>query len=140
MLNIIIINNNLKLLLIILIILIILIMDLENNIKQWVSLDNQQKKMNEQIKIIRDKKNSITNDIITTFQERNINSPVINISDGKLSLVESQQVNALSLKFLLECFNEYFNNEQESIQLIEFIKNKRTYTTVNNIKRMYNKD
>ena len=115
-------------------------MDLENNIKQWVSLDNQQKKMNEQIKIIRDKKNSITNDIITTFQERNINSPVINISDGKLSLVESQQVNALSLKFLLECFNEYFNNEQESIQLIEFIKNKRTYTTVNNIKRMYNKD
>ena len=111
-------------------------MNLENNIKQWVTLDNQQKKMNEEIKIIRDKKNSLTNDIISTFKERNINSPIINISDGKLSLIETQHANVISFKFLLDSFKEYFKDEEEAQKLLDFVKNKRTFTNVSSIKKL----
>ena len=115
-------------------------MDLEESIKLWVVLDNQQKKINEQIKEIRDKKNDLTNSIITNFSDRNIKSPIINISDGKLSLIETQQANVISFKFLLDSFKEYFKDEEEAQKLLEFVKNKRTFTNVSSIKRIYNKE
>ena len=115
-------------------------MTLEENIKKWVVLDNKQKKLNEEVKDLRNKKNDLTNNIITNFSERNIKSPIIKINDGKLSLVESQHANVLSFKFLYEIFIEYFNNEKEAVKLLDFIKNKRTFTNVKSIKRIYNKD
>ena len=115
-------------------------MTLEENIKKWVVLDNKQKKINEEIKEIREKKNELTSNIITNFSERNIKSPVINISDGKLSLVETQTANVISFKFLLDCFKEYLKNEEEALKLLEFVKNKRTYSNVSSIKRFYNKE
>ena len=115
-------------------------MSLEENIKKWVVLDNQQKKLNEQVKKIRDQKNNLTSDIITNFSEKNIKSPIIKISDGRLSLIETQQPNVISYKFLLDSFKEYFNNENDANKLLEFIKNRRTFTNVSSIKRLYNKE
>tara|TARA_X000000368_G_C23053320_1_gene722577 strand:+ start:3158 stop:3505 length:348 start_codon:yes stop_codon:yes gene_type:complete len=115
-------------------------MSLEKNIQNWVVLDNQQKKLNEQVKKIRDQKNNLTSDIITNFSEKNIKSPIIKISDGRLSLIETQQPNVISYKFLLDSFKEYFNNENDANKLLEFIKNRRTFTNVSSIKRLYNKE
>lgn len=115
-------------------------MSLEKNIQNWVVLDNQQKKLNEQLKKIRDQKNNLTSDIITNFSEKNIKSPIIKISDGRLSLIETQQPNVISYKFLLDSFKEYFNNENDANKLLEFIKNRRTFTNVSSIKRLYNKE
>ena len=114
-------------------------MSVEKNIKDWVILDNQQKKINEQIKSIRDKKNSLSTDIMNHFNERNLNNPIINISDGKLSFTETKVANVLTYKFLEDCLNEYFKDDTPK-ELLKFIKNKRTYTTSNSIKRVYNKE
>ena len=78
-------------------------MSLEENIKNWVVLDNLHKKLNAQVKEIRDKKTDLTGNIITNFSEKNIDSPIIKISDGKLSLIETQHANVISFKFLLDC-------------------------------------
>ena len=82
----------------------------------------------------------IIDEIETNFSERNIKSPIINISDGKLSLIETQHANVISFKFLLDSFKEYFEDEQEAQKLLEFVKNKRTFTNVSSIKRIYNKE
>lgn len=112
-------------------------MSLENNIKEWVILDNESKNLNEKIKEIRDKKNNLSNSILEYCNEKNIN-PTINISDGRLKLISTQQGNIISLKFLLECFNEFFNDEKKADELLDFIKSKRTFTNVQSIKRIYN--
>ena len=114
-------------------------MDLEESIKKWVVLDNQHKKLNEQVKELRDTKNNLTEIIITKFSDKNIKSPIIKISDGKLSLIETQHANVLSYKFLLDTFKEYFEDDKEANKLLEFIKTKRTYTNMSSIKRIYNK-
>ena len=115
-------------------------MSIEKNIKEWVILDNQQKKINEQIKLIRDKKNGLSTDIMNHFNEKNLSNPTINISDGKLSFTETKVANVLTYKFLEDCLNEYLKDEDAVKELLRFIKNKRTYTTSNSIKRVYNKE
>ena len=115
-------------------------MSLEENIKKWVVLDNQQKKLNEQVKDLRDKKNDLTTNIITNFSDKNIKSPIIKISDGRLSLIETQHANVMSFKFLLDSFKEYFDDEKEANKLLDFVKSKRTFTNVSSIKRIYNKE
>ncbi len=120
-------------------------MDIQDKIKKWVSLDNNQKKLASQIKILRDEKSELTNDIISFFDSKNLACPIINISDGKLNVIEVKQPNVLSYKFLAECFKNFFrnnesNNSSSNIDdlLLEFIKSQRTYNNIKNIKRVYN--
>jgi len=115
-------------------------MSLEENIKKWVVIDNQHKKLNEQIKDVREIKNNLTHNIIEKFADKNLKSPVIKISDGKLSLIETQQANVISFKFLLDCFNEYFDDEKQALKVLNFVKAKRTFTNTSSIKRDYNKE
>ena len=115
-------------------------MNIEDSIKKWVVLDNQQKKLNSQIATLRDEKNELTKNIISYYDSRNANYPNINISDGKLSFIEQKQVVALSIKFLEQCFEEFFEKfDSNSIkeELIEFIKSKRTHNIFTNIRRVY---
>lgn len=114
-------------------------MSLEKNIQNWVILDNKQKILSEQLKSIRDKKNEITCTITDYYISNNITAPTIKISDGKLNLTEMKVANILSYKFLEDCFDEYFENSEKSKELLAFIKNKRSYTVTNTIKRLYNK-
>tara|TARA_Y100000022_G_C13208939_1_gene356544 strand:- start:339 stop:683 length:345 start_codon:yes stop_codon:yes gene_type:complete len=114
-------------------------MILENNIKKWVSLDNNYKKISNDLKKIRDQKNEINNEIIDYFSNNNLKFPNINISDGKLSFSQIKQPNLLTYKFLESCLSEYFNNDETVNEIIDFIKKRRVYTEQIVIKRTYNK-
>ena len=116
-------------------------MTLENNIKNWVILDNNHKKLNEQLKEIRDKKNELNDIIINNFNNNNITSPTINISDGKLNIIKTKIANVLTYKYLEEFLNKYFDNNSDKVKdIMEFIKNKRTFSETTTIKRFYNKE
>uniref|UniRef100_A0A6C0KTG9 Uncharacterized protein n=1 Tax=viral metagenome TaxID=1070528 RepID=A0A6C0KTG9_9ZZZZ len=114
---------------------------IQNSIKTWVALDNQYKKLYSQISLLREEKNNIEEQIFNYYDSKNANYPLINISDGKLSLTQMKQYNMLSFKFLEDCFKEFFTDYEncKSIEneLIEFIKSKRTFKTNNLIKRTY---
>lgn len=115
--------------------------DIQNGIKRWVVLDNQYKKLYSQISLLRKEKNVIEDHIFNYYDFKNSKYPLINISDGKLSLTHLKQCNMLSYKFLEDCFKEFFkdyeNNKSIENELIEFIKSKRTFKTNNIIKRSY---
>jgi hypothetical protein len=120
-------------------------MSIEDKIKKWVALDNQVKHLQNQMQLLKDEKNELTNSLINHFDNANKKYPIINISDGKLSFIEIKQPNALSYKFLEYCLIDYFknnannaNNANNNIKLImELIKSKRTYTLNKTIKRVY---
>jgi len=118
-------------------------MNIEDSIKKWVILDNQYRNLTSQIIKLRDEKNDLTKNIISYYDLKNAKYPNINISDGKLNFIEQKQPNALSLKFLEQCFDEFFEDyDSVSIkeELIEFIKSKRTHNISTNIRRVYNKN
>lgn len=115
-------------------------MSIEEKIKLWVVLDNKYKKYNEEMKKIRNEKTSLTDYMINYFEEKNMKFPNINISDGKLNLSQVNIANPISVKFLEECFNEYFENKSETKELINFIKSKRVYNKNQYLRRVYNKE
>jgi len=120
-------------------------MNLEEQIKKWIILDNKHQKLNEEILKIKNEKNDIFINIQNFFIQHNIKSHKIKISDGYLNFMEIKQPNAISFKFLENCFEEYFNNLNDDnrinnidIQnLLIFIKNKRTFKSISFIKRNY---
>ena len=116
-------------------------LDIQTSIKKWVGLDNQYKKLYTQISLLREEKNNIEEHIFNYYDSKNASYPLINISDGKLSLTHLKQYNMLSYKFLEDCFKEFFkdyeNNKSIENELMEFIKSKRTFKTNSFIKRSY---
>lgn len=116
-------------------------LDIQSSIKKWVALDNQYKKLYSQISLLREEKNNIEEHIFNYYDSKNASYPLINISDGRLSLAQFKQYNVLSYKFLEDCCKEFFkdyeNNKSIEKELIEFIKSKRTFKTNNLIKRTY---
>ena len=114
-------------------------MNLENNIKKWVNLDNNYRKISNDLKKIRDEKNALNDEIIDYFNINNLKFPNINISDGKLNFSKIKQANLLTYKFLENCLNEYFNNDETVNEIIDFIKKKRIYSEQTVIRRIYNK-
>lgn len=116
-------------------------MSVEEKIKKWVVLDNQIKQLLSQIQLLKDEKNDLTNNLIEHFDNANKKYPIINISGGKLSFIIVKQPNALSYKFLEQCFSDYFKNNKNDSNgnlLLEYIKSNRTYSINKTIKRVYN--
>ena len=115
-------------------------MSLESNIKEWVMLDNQHRKVNEQVKNIREKKTTLSTDILNYVTEKQLSESTIKISDGKLNFVETKQTNPLTYKFLTDCAAEYFKDDNVAKEFVDFIKSKRLVSNVQSIKRLYNKE
>ena len=115
-------------------------MDIQENIKKWVKLDNDSKKLAQSIKELREEKNNISSNLFDYFSNNNMKPPNVNISDGKLGFVEVNTANVLSYKFLEECLNEYFEESLKTKEILDFIKSKRTYSKNKIIRRVYNKE
>ena len=121
-----------------------LYMGIEEQIKRWVTLDNQLKQLQSQIQALKDEKLDLTNSLITHFDSLDKKYPIININDGRLSFIQVKQPNALSYKFLEQCLIEYFSKNSNDTNsatvklLLDYIKSKRTYTMNKTIKRVNN--
>ena len=78
-------------------------MNIDNEIKKWVQYDNKILKLKEEISSIMKEKNTINNNILDYINNNNLDNCTINISDGKLKVIEIKQQSCLSLKFIREC-------------------------------------
>jgi|TARA_X000000368_G_scaffold271139_1_gene214953 Zn/Cd-binding protein ZinT len=113
-------------------------MELQKIIKDWVLLDNRYKKILDDNKEIRNEKKKLNDKIFAYFNNNNYTTfPKINISDGKLEFVEQKQYDVLTYTYLQKCLNEYFNDTEEVMNIMTYIKKKRDYSINKLIKRTY---
>lgn len=113
-------------------------MSFEENIQSWVILDNKIKKINEETRELRNKKNLLENNILEHIKSNNLQNATIKISDGKLSFGVTKQSSLLSLKFVKECLSNCINNNDQVDKIMDYIKNQRTIKENEEIKRVYN--
>jgi hypothetical protein len=110
-------------------------MNFENKIQQWVSIDNEIKILNEKVKLLRDSRNHLSQNIIIYANEKNISNSTIKISDGKLKFTNIKIQEPLTFKYIENTLAEIITNESQLKYIIEYLKNKRTSKMVSEIKR-----
>jgi len=112
-------------------------MNFEQQIQQWVTIDNQMKILNDKMKELREKKNLITEQINTHIETSQLSNASVNISDGQLRFIRVKETQQLTFKYLENCLSEIIKNEDQVKKIIEYIKNKRESKYVAEIKRLY---
>ena len=113
-------------------------MNFENQIQQWVSLDNQLKKLSEQTKELRDKRNTISDDITSYVNSHNMTNSVVQISDGKIKFANTRVPEPLTFKYLEKTLAEIIKNESQVKLIVEHLKQKRIVKNIPELKRIYN--
>lgn len=115
-------------------------MSFEQNIQQWVSIDNQMKLLSDKMKALREKKtelsDQINNHIETNFPEGTNAS--VKISDGHIKFMKVKETQVLTFKYLETCLSEIIKNEEQVKKIVDYIKDKREIKYVPEIKRYYN--
>jgi hypothetical protein len=113
-------------------------MSFENQIQQWVQLDNQLKQLNEKTKELRDKRNILEQNITNHAFSNNLSNSTVQISDGKLKFVNTKIQEPLTFKYLEKTLSEVIKNESQVKLIMEHIKQKRSTKIVPEIKRFSN--
>ena len=108
--------------------------NLIDNIKNWITLDNDVKNLQQQIKIKRKEKKKYTNLLVDTMKTNSID--VFDINDGKLLYTRNKIKTPLSKKHLISSISKFFDDDTTTIDnLCNFILNTREEKIKENIKR-----
>jgi hypothetical protein len=101
----------------------------EQYTQQWIIIDNKLKALNEQIKELREKRNSLNDNLI----KYSINN---NNNNNKLKFVNTKVYEPLTFKYLEKSLGEIIKNDLQVKLIVEQLKIRRTYKNVTEIKRI----
>ena len=110
-------------------------MNFENQLQQWVQIDNQLKQLNDKTKELRDKRNSLEQNITNHAFTNNLSDSTVKISDGRLRFVNTKVQEPLTFKYLEKTLGEIIKDESKVKLIMEHIKQKRAVKIVPEIKR-----
>jgi len=113
-------------------------MSFEGQIQQWVQIDNQLKQLNEKTKELRDKRNSLEQNITTHAFSNNLSDSTVKISDGRLKFINTKVQEPLTFRYLEKTLSEIVKNESQVKLMMEHIRQKRAVKIVPEIKRFSN--
>ena len=110
----------------------------EDNIKQWVSIDNELKNINQKAKILRDQKNNLSQSITNYATNHKLLTSVIQISDGKLKFGNNKLQEPLTFKYLEKCLFDLYQDNEKVNSILNYIKQNRESKNISEIKRFNN--
>jgi len=113
-------------------------MSFEQNIQQWVSIDNQIKLLNDKIYELREKKSQLGENITNYVEQNNLRNSTVQISDGKLRFVNTKVTSPLTFKYVEKSLGEIIKNHTQVKKIVEYLKEKRDSKVVPEIKRISN--
>lgn len=109
----------------------------EQQIQQWVSLDNQYKLYSDKMRELREKKHELTESILKNAEKNDLTT--VKITDGKLKFTSTKVSQAITFKYLEKSLGEVIKNENQAKQIIDYLKRNRESKVVAEIKRFNDK-
>lgn len=113
-------------------------MSFENQIQQWVKIDDQVKLLNEQIKQLREERNKLEQNITNYASSNNLSNSTFKINDNKLKFVNTKVIEPLTLRYLEKTLSGVIKNETQVKLIMEHIRQNRNIKIVPEIKRFSN--
>jgi len=113
-------------------------MSFETNVQQWIQLDNQLKKLNDQVKHLREQRNTLEDKLTTSAKINNMENSTIQLNQDKLKFVDTKVPEPITFKYLEKTLGEIIKDDTKVRLIMEHIKQKRAVKIVPEIKRFYN--
>ena len=110
----------------------------DKQVYKWIEIDNKIKKINAELKTLREGKNDIETSIMETVNNKKLLNTSLALPDGRLRFVETKTTNPISLTFIEKCLNELIPNKSQVQHILKYMKDKREIKTNPEIKRYYN--
>ena len=110
----------------------------DKQIQKWIEFDNKLKKMNSEIKTMRESKNDIEASIMEIVNNKKLLNTSVATADGRLRFIETKTSTPLSLAFIEQCMHEIIPNKSQVQHILKYIKEKREIKINPEIKRYYN--
>ena len=97
--------------------------DLKTNVKEYLDIDDQIKALNKAVKARRDRKKKLSESILKTMKQFEINN--MNTSNGKLVYSVTKTKEPLNRKSLTRTLNIYFGSSDKANELSKFVMENR---------------
>ena len=111
--------------------------ELLNNVRNWITIDNEIRTLQKEQKIRREKKKAISENLIEFMKNNEIDCFAIN--DGNLSYVKRNVKKPINKKNLLEILAKYFDGDLlKANDMNEFIMDNREEYVKESIQRRVN--
>ena len=109
------------------------------NVKSWLTIDNEIRALQKEIKERRKMKKQLTTDLMSTMKTNDIDA--LNVPDGELIYNKTKTKAPLSKKHLLSSLGQYFKGDQRMIdELSKFIMESRAEKEKESIRRKIKKN
>lgn len=115
-------------------------MSLEENIKQWVRVDDQIKSISDKVKELKEVKNKLEDNIIVYVEKNNLDNATAKITGGKLKFITTKQTAPLTLKYVEECLSKNIADKEQVNQIMTCIRDEREVKYTKDIKRYFDKE
>ena len=112
-------------------------MSFSDTIKEWVSIDNEIKDLNIQLKQKREQRNNVLESILEYKNRNNLGGKMIKYNNETLRFTTNRQYQSITYEFIRTCLNELIKDEEQVGLIINYMKEKRNYKNVEDIKRFY---
>jgi hypothetical protein len=107
-----------------------------HNIQKWVALDNSLKTMNQKVKMVREAKQNITEQICHYIHSENIQHKKIEISNREsLKVYNKNEYNPLTFSYIEECLTKLLPEKEDVEYIIQYLKENRKVTQSLDIRR-----
>lgn len=113
---------------------------LDKNIQEWVTLDNEHKALNNRLKLVRERKHQLEEQLFQHEQFASLN-PLSNkdisirISDGILKFTKTKITAPLTFTYIKQTLGEIIKNKEQMETILSYLKCKRETKIVPEIKR-----
>lgn len=99
---------------------------LVKTIKEWMSIENEMKQFQKEIKVRREKKKELSQKLVDIMKKNEIDC--FDISEGKIIYTKNNVKTALNKTHILESLNTYFSNNPavKPDEVTNFILDKRS--------------
>ena len=109
------------------------------NVKSWLTIDNEIRALQKEIKERRKMKKQLTTELMSTMKTNEIDA--LNVPDGELIYNKTKTKAPLSKKHLLSSLGQYFKGDQRMIdELSKFIMESRAEKEKESIRRKIKKN
>ena len=110
-------------------------MSFESAVQEWIEIDQELQKINEQTKQLRLKRIELDKQITTYSSERG--TRMFKYGDIKMKIVDTNIAESLTFRYLEKSLSDMIKNEGQVKQMMDYIKRNRDVKTVSHVERMH---